>query len=134
MEMPASRSHGCASVSPLLVSRDWRERRKCIKYEGDPDLQPIKSTENAFLVRLLHQITSKLNEMVSDCFHILFGKEFFFSLLNAQWLFILTPSVGIKNACLCEALLPYVECITCQPVFSQQWVEYVSLKMFGYFS
>jgi sphingomyelin phosphodiesterase 4 len=62
-EMPTSRSHACVSVSPLLASRDWKERRKCIKYEGDPDLQPIKSTENAFLVRLLHQVSSKLNEV-----------------------------------------------------------------------
>ncbi|KDR21935.1 Sphingomyelin phosphodiesterase 4 [Zootermopsis nevadensis] len=63
MEASPFRSLGSTSVSPLLASRDWKERRKCIKYEGDPDLQPIKSTENAFLVRLLHQITSKLNEM-----------------------------------------------------------------------
>ena len=133
MAMPASRSLACASVSPLWASRDWKERRKCIKYEGDPDLQPIKSTENAFLVRLLHQITSKLNEMVSDSFHILFGKEFFSS-LSAQRLFVLTPSVGIKNNCRCEALLPDVDQITCQPEFAQQWVEYVSLIMFRYFS
>ena len=133
MEMPASRSHPCASVSPLLASRDWKERRKRIKYEGDPDLQPIKSTENAFLVRLLYQITSKLNEMVSDSFYILFAKEYF-NLLSAQRLFILTPSVVIKNTCLSETLLPDVECITCQPVFSHHWVEFVSLKMFRYFS
>jgi len=131
--MPTSRSHACASVSPLLASRDWKEQRKCIKYEGDPDLQPIKSTENAFLVRLLHQVSSKLNEMVSDSFHILFAKEYFSS-LSAQRLFVLAPSVGIKNTCLSEALLPDVECITCQPVFSQHWVEFVSLKMFRYFS
>ena len=133
MDMPSSRGHACASVSPLLAARDWKERRKHIKYEGDPDLQPIKSTENAFLVRLLHQIASKLNEMVSDSFHILFAKEYFSS-LSAQRLFILTPSVGIKNTCLSEALLPDVKCITCQPVFPQHWVEFVSLKMFRYFS
>jgi hypothetical protein len=131
--MSASRSHACASVSPLLASRDWKERRKRIKYEGDPDLQPIKSTENAFLVRLLHQITSKLNEMVCDSFHILYAKEYF-TLLSAQRLFVLTPSVGIKNTCLSEALLPDVKCVTCQRVFFQHWVEFVSLKMFRYFS
>jgi len=133
MEVPASRSHASASISPLLASRDWKERRKHIKYEGDPDLQPIKSTENAFLVRFLHQITSKVNEMVSDSFHIFFSKEYFSS-LSAQRLFVLTPSVGIKNTCLCEALLPDVECINGQPVFSQHWVEFVPLKMFRYFS
>jgi hypothetical protein len=88
METPAFRSHAYASLSPLLASRDWKERRKSIKYEGDPDLQPIKSTENAFLVRLLHQITSKLNEMVSDSSHIVFGKKVFSS-LSAQRLLII---------------------------------------------
>lgn len=75
METPVSQSQVRTSVSSLLASRDWKEQRKCIKYEGDPDLQPIKTTENAFLVRLLHQITSKLNEVVSvyqDCFNISF--------------------------------------------------------------
>ncbi|XP_023727269.1 sphingomyelin phosphodiesterase 4 isoform X8 [Cryptotermes secundus] len=63
MEIIPSQSQVHTSISPLLASRDWKERRKHIKYEGDPDLQPIKSTENAFLVRLLHQVASKLNEM-----------------------------------------------------------------------
>ncbi|XP_069703883.1 sphingomyelin phosphodiesterase 4 isoform X2 [Periplaneta americana] len=63
METSFSRSQASTPKSALLASREWRERRKHIKYEGDPDLQPIRSTENAFLVRLLHQITSKLNEM-----------------------------------------------------------------------
>jgi hypothetical protein len=92
-----------------------------------------RSEENAFLVRLLYQITCKLNEMVSDSFYILFVKEYFSS-LSAQRLFILTASVGIKNTCLGEALLPGVECIVCQSVFSHRWVEFVSLKMFRYFS
>jgi hypothetical protein len=75
METSPSQSQGHTSISPLLASRDWKERQKHIKYEGDPDLQPIKSTENAFLVRLLHQVASKLNEMVNvyqHCFHIPF--------------------------------------------------------------
>jgi hypothetical protein len=75
METPSSQSQVRTSVSPLLASRDWKEGRKHIKYEGDPDLQPIKSTENAFLVRLLHQVACKLNEMVSiyqRCFDIPF--------------------------------------------------------------
>jgi hypothetical protein len=72
MDTPPSRSQVHTSVSP---SRDWKERRKHIKYEGDPDLQPIKSTEIAFLVRLFHQVACKLNEMVSiyqRCFDIPF--------------------------------------------------------------
>ncbi|PSN42218.1 hypothetical protein C0J52_11255 [Blattella germanica] len=51
--------------SPIssLAPREWKARRKHIKYEGDPDLEPIRTNENAFLVKLLYHITSKLNEM-----------------------------------------------------------------------
>jgi hypothetical protein len=76
MEAPLFRNSVHTPISPLLTPRDWKERRKCIKYEGDPDLQPIKSTEIACLVRLLHHITSKVNEMV--CIKIIF----IFMLLN----------------------------------------------------
>jgi hypothetical protein len=72
METSPSQSQVHTSVSPLLALQDWKERRKLIKYEGDPDLQPIKSTENAYLVRLLYQVASKLNEMVSVYHHCFF--------------------------------------------------------------
>ncbi|XP_049858384.1 sphingomyelin phosphodiesterase 4 [Schistocerca gregaria] len=47
-------------VSPSI--RDWRQRR-LIEYQGDPELQPIRSSEIAFLVKIGYQISSKLNEM-----------------------------------------------------------------------
>uniref|UniRef100_A0AAY4A163 Sphingomyelin phosphodiesterase 4 n=1 Tax=Denticeps clupeoides TaxID=299321 RepID=A0AAY4A163_9TELE len=37
-------------------------RRFEIEYQGDPELQPIRSFENAFLVRLFYQLSSFLNE------------------------------------------------------------------------
>nr|XP_023647016.1 sphingomyelin phosphodiesterase 4 isoform X2 [Paramormyrops kingsleyae] len=37
-------------------------RRFDIQYQGDPELQPIRSYENALLVRLLYRITTFLNE------------------------------------------------------------------------
>ena len=38
-----------------------------IEYQGDPDLQPIRSFENAFMVRLLHSVTSYVNHKVQVC-------------------------------------------------------------------
>lgn len=39
-------------------------RRKKVKYQGDPDLYPIRSDENAFLVRMLYNIAQKINSTV----------------------------------------------------------------------
>lgn len=39
-------------------------RRFDIRYQGDPELQPIRSYENALLVRLLYRISSVVNDRV----------------------------------------------------------------------
>ncbi|XP_051533487.1 sphingomyelin phosphodiesterase 4 isoform X2 [Myxocyprinus asiaticus] len=41
-------------------------RRFEIEYQGDPELQPIRSYENAFMVRLLFQISSFINARLGD--------------------------------------------------------------------
>ena len=45
--------------------------RKCtnlhIQYTGDPLLQPIRSFENATLVRALYQLSCSLNDKVGSC-------------------------------------------------------------------
>ncbi|XP_069817272.1 sphingomyelin phosphodiesterase 4 isoform X3 [Dendropsophus ebraccatus] len=43
-------------------------RRFDIQYNGDPELQPIRSYENATLVRLLYQLSSVLNERFGSTF------------------------------------------------------------------
>lgn len=40
-------------------------RRFDVQYQGDTELQPIRSYENATLVRLLYRLSSALNERVS---------------------------------------------------------------------
>lgn len=40
-------------------------RRFEIHYQGDPELQPIRSYENALLVRLFYKISSLVNNTVS---------------------------------------------------------------------
>lgn len=62
-----SRSCSCTSendISLLLTPEKIKERIKKIKYEGDPDLHPIRSHESKFLVRVLYMLSSKLNEKV----------------------------------------------------------------------
>ena len=41
-------------------------RRFEIQYQGDPELQPIRSYENAALVRLLYRASSLLNQRVGS--------------------------------------------------------------------
>ena len=40
-------------------------RKFDISYQGDPDLQPIRSFENATLVRVLYRLSSFVNKQVS---------------------------------------------------------------------
>lgn len=49
----------------FLTPEKVRNRIRNIKYEGDPDLHPIRSNENVFLVRTLYQLSQKINEIVS---------------------------------------------------------------------
>lgn len=39
-------------------------RRFEVKYSGDPELQPIRSFENAALVRLLYKLSTHVNKKV----------------------------------------------------------------------
>lgn len=42
-----------------------RNKPTDIQYMGDPDLMPIMTYENTILVRILYQISTRLNELVS---------------------------------------------------------------------
>ncbi|XP_016337270.1 sphingomyelin phosphodiesterase 4 isoform X5 [Sinocyclocheilus anshuiensis] len=50
-------------------------RRFEIEYQGDPELQPIRSYENAFLVRLMFQISSFINARFGDHMEALCSRQ-----------------------------------------------------------
>ncbi|XP_053557959.1 sphingomyelin phosphodiesterase 4 isoform X2 [Bombina bombina] len=52
-------------------------RRFDIEYRGDPDLQPIRSYENATLVRFLYRLSNALNERFADQMGALCSREDF---------------------------------------------------------
>ena len=53
-------------------------RKFDIAYQGDPDLQPIRSFENATLVRALYRLSSFVNKHVSIKGMIVSLNEVFF--------------------------------------------------------
>lgn len=64
--MNSSCSQQFGIVEPTAINpKDWQKRAKLIRYESNPDLEPIRSTEITFLVRLLHQVSTRINEKVS---------------------------------------------------------------------
>ncbi|XP_077317682.1 sphingomyelin phosphodiesterase 4 isoform X1 [Lithobates pipiens] len=52
-------------------------RKFDIQYQGDPELQPIRSYENATLVRLLYQLSQALNSRFADSMDAMCKKEDF---------------------------------------------------------
>lgn len=61
-------------------------RRFEIEYQGDPDLQPIRSYENAVLVRLLFRISSLVNERFGDNMEALCSRPDFLGRLGRHYL------------------------------------------------
>ncbi|KAL3268108.1 hypothetical protein HHI36_007235 [Cryptolaemus montrouzieri] len=70
----------------FLTPSKVKERIKRIKYEGDPDLQPIMTTENTFLVRVLYQLAVIINEYFGPTFNSLYGNPSFQGRLTRQLL------------------------------------------------
>ncbi|XP_048819588.1 sphingomyelin phosphodiesterase 4 isoform X2 [Lagopus muta] len=52
-------------------------RRFDVQYQGDTELQPIRSYENATLVRLLYRLSSALNERFAEQMEVLCSREDF---------------------------------------------------------
>ncbi|XP_046870790.1 sphingomyelin phosphodiesterase 4 isoform X2 [Hypomesus transpacificus] len=61
-------------------------RRFEIEYQGDPELQPIRSYENAVLVRLLFRISSLVNDRFGDRMEALCSRPDFLGRLGRHYL------------------------------------------------
>ncbi|TSL04207.1 Sphingomyelin phosphodiesterase 4 [Bagarius yarrelli] len=61
-------------------------RRFEIEYQGDPELQPIRSYENAFLVRLLFRLSSFINERLGGHMEALCSRQDFLGRLGRHYL------------------------------------------------
>ncbi|XP_039543935.1 sphingomyelin phosphodiesterase 4 isoform X2 [Pimephales promelas] len=61
-------------------------RRFEIEYQGDPELQPIRSYENAFLVRLLFQISSFMNARLGGHMEVLCSRQDLLGRLGRHYL------------------------------------------------
>ncbi|KAK3555338.1 hypothetical protein QTP86_014930 [Hemibagrus guttatus] len=61
-------------------------RRFEIEYQGDPELQPIRSYENAFLVRMLYQLSSFINERLGGHMEALCSRQDFLGCVSRHYL------------------------------------------------
>lgn len=76
----------------FLTPEKVRSRIKTLKYDGDPDLLPIRTDECAFLVRSLYQFASKINENFGQTFYQLYHSPTFGGRLSRQ---ILCPPMTV---------------------------------------
>lgn len=101
----------------FLTPAKVRERVKHIKYEGDPDLHPVRSTEVTFLVRMLYQLAVHINEKV--CILVLLTSllTVYFSTNPISADYIMSHHIG--EDCLVRFYhhqLPYTDTINCNLV------------------
>ncbi|CAH1801351.1 unnamed protein product [Owenia fusiformis] len=61
-------------------------RRFPVDYQGDLDLQPVRTYENATLVRLLYKLTSFINSRFSDEIHNLYQRDDFVGRVAFQYI------------------------------------------------
>ncbi|XP_055374987.1 sphingomyelin phosphodiesterase 4 [Condylostylus longicornis] len=78
-----------SKISPLQMKRNIAN----IKANVDPALLPIQSSENSFLVRSLHQVSSKVNENFGGEIQKLWDRKDFWGKLTRQ---IIYPPITIQ--------------------------------------
>ncbi|XP_074530345.1 sphingomyelin phosphodiesterase 4 isoform X2 [Halichoeres trimaculatus] len=73
-------------------------RRFEISYQGDPELQPIRSYENALLVRLFYKISSLVNERFGGHMNALCSRPDFLGRLGRHYLSDQDSSMKLKQS------------------------------------
>ncbi|XP_017295272.1 sphingomyelin phosphodiesterase 4 isoform X2 [Kryptolebias marmoratus] len=73
-------------------------RRFDIQYQGDPELQPIRSYENALLVRFLYRVSSLVNDSLGGHMTSLCSRSDFLGRLGRRYLTDPGSSVRLKQS------------------------------------
>ncbi|XP_038152638.1 sphingomyelin phosphodiesterase 4 isoform X3 [Cyprinodon tularosa] len=73
-------------------------RRFEVQYQGDPELQPIRSYESALLVRFLYRVSSLLNDRFQAHMSALCSRSDFLGRLGRRFLTEPEPSVRLKRS------------------------------------
>ncbi|KAL0842129.1 hypothetical protein ABMA28_014307 [Loxostege sticticalis] len=69
---------------PYSITNKLRSKSTGVQYMGDPDLMPISSYESTILVRMLYQISSRINEMYQDEFSRLYARNDFWGFVTRE--------------------------------------------------
>uniref|UniRef100_A0A669EAX4 Sphingomyelin phosphodiesterase 4 n=1 Tax=Oreochromis niloticus TaxID=8128 RepID=A0A669EAX4_ORENI len=80
-------------------------RRFDIHYQGDPELQPIRSYENALLVRLFYRISSLINERFGRHMNALCSRPDFLGRLSRHYLTNLDSTTKLKHSPMSRRML-----------------------------
>ncbi|XP_063329399.1 sphingomyelin phosphodiesterase 4 isoform X2 [Pelmatolapia mariae] len=80
-------------------------RRFDIHYQGDPELQPIRSYENALLVRFFYRISSLINERFGRHMNALCSRPDFLGRLGRHYLTNLDSTTKLKHSPMSRQML-----------------------------
>uniref|UniRef100_A0A672Z7U2 Sphingomyelin phosphodiesterase 4 n=1 Tax=Sphaeramia orbicularis TaxID=375764 RepID=A0A672Z7U2_9TELE len=80
-------------------------RRFDIQYQGDPELQPIRSYENALLVRLFYRISSLVNNIFGAHMNALCSRPDFLGRLGRHYLSDPNSSTQLKQSPVTQRML-----------------------------
>lgn len=64
-----------STAFPFSITNKLRSKSTNVHYMGNPDLMPIASYESTILVRILHQISTKINELYEPTFANLWNRQ-----------------------------------------------------------